>query len=200
MEWTLPEKKKLLNILYEVGSGNYDLIHRYMPEKSVLEIQAFCEKYEEMAIEKWKRKRRNHEESSAMEKWLLVFKRIHNTQTGCLLDVVPRALKYIALYEKRTRTSIDLDECYMNLSCLSSGYASKEIDGSTSYFLYESLLKLARSVKTTGNGPSKHFVKYLSTLKAFSNLTESRETTKTTSDSCLINPLSIPKELLAFTH
>lgn len=192
-EWTVEEKKKILEILYKYGAGDYNLIHQYMPEKTVGEIQIFCEKYIQISMDKWERSKANKDSDAALKNWLLIMKRVNAAQTGSLTDIVPRVLKYIALFEKRKQSCINLNDSYMVLSDISVGLAAKKIDERNAYFFHECLLKLAKSVKH-GSGPSIKYAKYLTNLKVFMNK-ESKKIQQKSEDRVL-NPLNVPKNLL----
>lgn len=206
--WSVDDKKKILKILNKFGAGNYKLIHEHMPEKSVDEITAFCEKYIELSMKKWERSKANNDGDAALKNWLTIMERIHNAQTKHLTDALPRALKYIALFEKRKENScINLDECYMVLSDNLSGFASKKIDDTNAYFFYECLLKLAKTVKLGGNGPSINYLTFLTNLKVFLKNQENlqsrgglkKHSKKKFEFSDVTNPLSIPNNLLQMT-
>lgn len=194
-EWTVEEKDKLLQILYKYGASDYNLINNYMPEKTAYEIQTFCEKYIKQSMYKWERSRANKDSEAALKNWVTVMKRANDAQTGSLTDIVPRILKYIALFEKRKESCINLSECYMVLSQISAGLASKKIDDSNAYYFHECLLKLAKSVKY-GNNHSVQYAKYLTNLKAFMNRTDSKQTEQKSEYSSVLNPLSVPSSLL----
>lgn len=197
--WSVDDKKKILKILNKFGARNYNLIHQHMPQKSVIEIKAFCEKYIELSMKKWDRSKANNDGDAALKNWLTIMNKIHRAQTGCLTDVLPRVLKYIALFEKRKGNScINLDECYMVLSDFLFGLASKDINDTNSYFFYECLLKLAKSVKHGGNGASINYLTSLTNLKIFMKNHEAlnKQAKKKQEFSSTTNPLSIPNNLL----
>lgn len=194
-EWTPVEKKKLLDILYKYGAKDYGLIHKYMPEKTVDDIQYFCGLYMEMAMAKWKRSKAN-QNSEALKNWLTIMKRVKTAQAGYLTDIVPRVLKYISLFEKRSeRSCINLNDNYMILSDISSGVASKGMNEFNAYFFYECLLKLAKFSKHSSNGSSLTHIKYLSSLKNLMNTKQSNELKKT-ENSSVLDPLDLPKKIL----
>lgn len=198
-DWSVDDKKKMLRILNKFGAGNYSLIQEHMPEKSVEEIKAFCEKYIELSMRKWDRSKANNDGDAALKNWLAIMKKIHGAQTGHLTDVLPRVLKYIALFEKRKENScINLNECYMVLSDFLSGVATKRIDDTNAYFFYECLLKLAKSVKLGGNGPFISYLTLLTNLKVFLKNHEGlkKQVKKKSEFSSTTNPLSIPNNLL----
>lgn len=194
-EWSIEEKRKILEILYKYGAGDYYLIHNHMPERTVTEIKSFCEKYMQISMARWERSKANRNSDAALKNWLVILKRLNAAQTGSLADVVPRVLKYIALFEKRTQTScINLEDCYMVLSDISAGLSAKKINESSAYFFYECLLQLAKSVKYSGVGSSMRYIKNLTRLKEFTK--DSKLLKKKTENSTVINPLSIPNNLL----
>lgn len=203
--WSVDDKKKILKIFKKFGARNYNLIHQHMQEKSVEEIKAFCQKYIQLSMRIWERSKANNDGDAALKNWLTVMNKIHSSQMGCLTDVLPRVLKYIALFEKRKGNScINLDDCYMVLSDFLSGLASKKINDTNSYFFYECLLKLAKSVKHGGNGPSIRYLSYLTNLKVFMKNLEGLkhhkalniQTKKKSEYSITTNPLCIPNKLL----
>lgn len=193
--WSFEDKKKILEILYKLGSSDYELIHQQMPEKSLTEIKFFCDSYRKLAMKKWERSKANNNGDVALKNWLVILKHISSAQTGSLTDIIPRALKYIALFEKRTENScVNLKDCYMTLSDISKGLSGKKNSETQSYFYYECLLKLAKSVKHGGDGPSLKYLKYLTNLRTFKS--EEQKERKKLSHSRLINPLSVPENLL----
>lgn len=194
--WSFEDKKRLLGLLYKFGADDYELINRHMPQKSTAEIEEFCERYMKIALRKWEKSRANNDvNGSSLKNWLSVFKKVNSAQSGSLTDIVPRVLKYIALFEKRLdHPCINLKECYLVLSEVSRGLPQKNIDETSAYFFYECLLKLAKSINQGGAHPSLRHLKYLTKLKIFEDKDQQIKRRKMFSE--VTNPLSIPENLL----
>lgn len=190
-EWTFEEKKKMLEILYKLGASNYELIHKHMPDKSVDQIQLFCEKYMQRAMRRWEQSQITSESDAALKHWLMILKKT-NTQSGCITNIIPRVLKYIALFEKRTVSSnIDLSECYMMLSSLCEGFAAQKVDEIAESFSSDCLLILAKTVKLGGN---QNIINFLTNKSNFDVV--KTQNLKKGAFSDVVNPLHVSDKLL----
>lgn len=197
-DWSVQDKKKLLELLKTFGVANYSIIHQHMPEKSEQEIKCFCEKFMEKAMVKWDRSKTNN---VALKKWLNIMKKVNVTQMGCLTDVLPRALKYIALFEKRKDNAcLNLNDCYKTLSDITAGLPSRKLNDTSIYFFHECLVNLAKSVTEGGNGSSYNYLRFLTNLKTFlKHQGRMNKQTKMMVFSNVLNPLSVPYNILQMT-
>ncbi|XP_074040133.1 uncharacterized protein [Leptinotarsa decemlineata] len=193
--WTVEDKRKLLVALHQHGASNLELIQEHLPNKTISEIELICEEYTQLALRKWHSKRDDRKDP-AIKNWLQVMKRIKISQKNSLHDVVPRLLKYIALFEKRCDLSnINLKDCYLVLSDLSNGKASMKMEECSEYFFYECLTKLAKSMRSEEIRSFKSYLKSLKTLKDL-NANRLQGVNSRRECSIVLNPLGIPDEFL----
>ncbi|KAG5900080.1 hypothetical protein JTB14_016052 [Gonioctena quinquepunctata] len=193
--WTVEDKRKLLVALHQYGAGNLEVIHQQLPDKTIEDIKGICEKHTKLALKKW-HNRKDDKNGPSIKNWLQILKRIKTTQKESIHDIVPRLLKYIALFEKRADCSqINLRDCYFVLSDISNGQASMKMDQSSDYFFYECLTKLAKSIK---QGEFRSFKCHLRSLQSLTDLNLHRQEGINTRKECssILNPLGIPENLL----
>ncbi|XP_018576126.1 uncharacterized protein LOC108914739 [Anoplophora glabripennis] len=198
MSWTTEDKRMLLAILQEYGASDLGLIQQKMPHKSISEIRYICHKHTNLALNKWlHEKDKKYDKNNSVRNWLDILKKFSN-KTGPVHDIIPRVLKYIALYEKRTNTThINLRDCYLVLSDISNGTASKKLDDSSQYFLFQCLIKLAEALRSEGIESYKH---YLRSLESFADLFKDDVKAKCKNSKGVLNPLRVPGDLLKMTE
>ncbi|XP_072388494.1 uncharacterized protein [Diabrotica undecimpunctata] len=176
-DWTPEEKHQLLKGLQQFGSTNIHALHKSVPTKTPIEIQVFCNEYAKAALNKDKFQNK----VPPIKKWLLVLKRLHHGNPDNVHDLIPRILKYIALYEKRGGSkSLNLSQCYLALSTMCRGLDNSELDDNSEYFIYECLTKLGKCIKYSG---CKSYQKYIRLKTTLNNVNESH---------IVLNPLDIP--------
>ncbi|KAJ8976481.1 hypothetical protein NQ317_013702 [Molorchus minor] len=192
MTWSNEDKKKLLILLRRHGSSNMELIQQNMPHKTITEIRNICDKHSKLALNKWcMEENKNGHENQAVNDWLKVLKQINNSHRPSVQDIIPRVLKYIALYENRIEDpQINLSDCYLVLSSLSEGKAPKHLDDATNHFFFECLTKLAEALKY---GETESYRSYLKGLKTFGVMEQKRK-------SKTLNPLNVPASSLKMTE
>ncbi|KAJ8937146.1 hypothetical protein NQ318_011951 [Aromia moschata] len=128
--WSFDDKKKLLVLLQRHGASNLELIQQNMPDKTITDIRSICEKHTKLAFNKWcLEEGKKPKVDQAVNNWLHILKQISSSQRGAVQDIIPRVLKYIALFEKRSESAqVSLSDCYLVLSDISNGVASKHLD------------------------------------------------------------------------
>lgn len=107
--WKDDEKAALLRALQKHGAENISAVAEELPLKSITEIRKLINYYQKLATHAVKQKRSGMKMGAApIEEWLEIMQQIVGQPT---IFHVSKALKYIALYEKRTKTS-DVDLRY----------------------------------------------------------------------------------------
>lgn len=106
--------------LQEHGASNLELIQQRMPHKSISDIRTICHKHSNLALNKWLcEKEGKFEKHDTVKNWLDILKKLNCRKTGQVCDIIPRVLKYIALYEKRTKSiHINLRYFMYTITCL----------------------------------------------------------------------------------
>lgn len=105
--WTEQEKVQLLKALNKHGADNVQAIAEDLPFKSLLEVKRIINYYQTLAQTKLHNQRNDLQmDVSPIDKWIKVLQDVKGRRFT--LDHVSRALKYIALYEKRTKSNVDL--------------------------------------------------------------------------------------------
>lgn len=105
--WSNDDKSKLLIGLRSNGTGNLEALQAKIPGKSIAEIRDMIEYYKKVAQTKWL----NNESrmSDEVKKWIDIIEKIRWEHQGSYHDLIPRVLKYIALFEKQSNeTDINL--------------------------------------------------------------------------------------------
>lgn len=104
----LKEKKKLLIALRTHGSSNLELIQKELPDKSISDIRSIIEEYSKMGMKKFIESEVGKCEGP-MKDWIHIINSLYVIQKGSIVDVIPRVLKYIALFENaETEEEINL--------------------------------------------------------------------------------------------
>lgn len=105
--WTKSDKEKLLFALQKHGADNISLLAEELPFKAVGEIRQMIQSYQRLAANTLRAKCGDYKVSDApLEKWLKHIQDVLGRKVPT--QVVPKALKYIALYEKRENSDINL--------------------------------------------------------------------------------------------
>ncbi|KAJ8924755.1 hypothetical protein NQ315_000908 [Exocentrus adspersus] len=178
-------------------NSNLEMIQQKMPQKTITEIRQICQKHTNLALRKWLKIGENDQKYDTVKNWLEILKRLNSTRTGPVYDIIPRVLKYIALYEKRSNSPIiNLRDCYLVLSDICNGMSSKKLDKASNHFLLHCLTKLAEAIK---NGEIESYKSHLKSLKNYSELCKYHATRKGSTDAVL-NPLNVNKRLLKMTE
>ncbi|RZB39083.1 uncharacterized protein BDFB_010145 [Asbolus verrucosus] len=98
--WSIDDKKKLLMALQKCGTNNIAEVQKLLPDKTITEIRNAFEKYSRLAHDKMNHQEKLREEDSAINQWIKIVKKTQ-VKSNAVYDVIPRVLKYIALFEKR---------------------------------------------------------------------------------------------------
>lgn len=108
--WTEKEKLQLLLALQKCGSSNLEVLQKEIPHKTVGEIRLEIDKYSALGKAAWQKKEREACGSDpAMQQWVSIIKKLYLLNRGEVTDVIPRVLKYIALFEEgETKGEINL--------------------------------------------------------------------------------------------
>uniref|UniRef100_A0A6P7FT95 Uncharacterized protein LOC114330790 n=1 Tax=Diabrotica virgifera virgifera TaxID=50390 RepID=A0A6P7FT95_DIAVI len=194
-DWTSQEKHQLLKGLKKVGSKNMVELHKFVPTKTPAEIQLCCDEYAKGALRKLEVGYEG-EEVPPIDEWLLILNRLKRANPG-IHDVIPRVLKYIALYEKRggeekgakkaVKSRNTIRQCYFALSNMCRGLTDAQpLNGDGLSLLYESLKKLGRHIKYNGESKQQY-------IRLKTNLDKENEKVDLAHD--VLNPLGIPSSL-----
>lgn len=184
--WTTEDKKKLLELLHKHGC-DYETIQQELRHKSFMEIQSICDKHTLLASTASDFKKR---ENPMMSDWIKILQRMQDAQADPIKNIIPRVLKYIALFEKRTdSSSINLQECYQILSDICNGFEMKDISEGNNFFIYECVKKLAKSLKGPDTGRLGRTLRSVKTLR----MEEKKDSYS------IINPLELSQEDLIYT-
>ncbi|KAK9874886.1 hypothetical protein WA026_005698 [Henosepilachna vigintioctopunctata] len=196
VSWSVEDKRDLLLALETHGPNNLEEIHKYLPEKSIMEIRFTIEKYKKLGFSRAKAFDSCKLEESSLNQWIKLLKRL-SVNTQGVDDLVPRILKYIAYFEDHTSgAGINLRECYLALSELCRGEAIKILDPYTAHFLYGCLTQLAEAVKTQNNEAMINFIKNIEEFEEIHRSQLVKSYSKKKVGSFDINPLNVPPELL----
>lgn len=107
MPWTEAEKLQLLRLLNRYGAGNLPAIMEELPYKTLIEVKSIISYYQSLAQVKVQNQRGDlRMDVSPIDKWISTLKEIKGRHIS--LDHVSRALKYIALYEKKAKSDVNL--------------------------------------------------------------------------------------------
>lgn len=102
--WTDEEKSVLLKALKKYGAENIPAIAEELPFKTVADVKRIIQYYQSLAQRKVVVQRRHFNmDPSPIDKWVNVLQQFKGKRT--IVNHVSRALKYIALYEKRAEDS-----------------------------------------------------------------------------------------------
>ena len=103
--WTQKEKELLLVHLQKYGMDDLQRLVKSLPCRSLLDIKTLISKYENLA-HKSMLENVSSVEISPIDKWINIARQISNQKLNNL--VLSRVLKYIALYEKRIHTRVNI--------------------------------------------------------------------------------------------
>ncbi|XP_063910249.1 uncharacterized protein LOC135127652 isoform X3 [Zophobas morio] len=195
--WTMKDKKKLLMALQQYGPHNIAEVQKLLPDKTITDIRLAFEKYSLLAAEKISQQEQNCDEDSAINQWIKVIKKTQDSHNG-VVDILPRVLKYIAFFEKRPNDKdVNLRDCYIALSQMTSGMASKQLNPKTNQFFFENLSRLALKIKEADTTKRRQFVRNLKDLDhIFKPQIVKTYNRKKKKVSVILNPLNVPEELL----
>lgn len=105
--WTDNEKVQLLKALNNHGADNLHAVMDELPYKNLMEVKRIISYYQSLAQNKIQNQRNDLKmTASPIDVWIKVLKDLKGRHVT--LDHVSRALKYIALYEKRVRSDVDM--------------------------------------------------------------------------------------------
>lgn len=157
MPWTEDEKLQFLQALNRHGADNIFAIMDELPFKSILEVKRLINYYRTLAQTKLQTERSELQMNvSPIDKWIKIMYDVKGKSVT--FDHVSRALKYIALYEKRTKNDINLKNCYMVLSALAKGIPPKELDPLSLYYLQTCARDLALKISKEDTTKEKEFL------------------------------------------
>ncbi|XP_030754005.1 uncharacterized protein LOC115880836 [Sitophilus oryzae] len=186
--WTYEEKKSFLIALRAYGDSDLFKLQSILPNKGITEIRKIIDHYKNKAQLKWlnDENRKNDE----IRNWLDILEKINSKQVGPIHDIIPRVLKYIALFENKSKNSdIKMREVYLYLSEISKiGYGSKpkELPERARYLVYKCLHQLAQNLQNQDIEETKLFLKG---LEKFDDLVQFRK-------EASVNSLHVPDYLL----
>ncbi|KAL3277009.1 hypothetical protein HHI36_012371 [Cryptolaemus montrouzieri] len=196
MSWTTKNKRDLLVALENHGPNNLEEIQKYLPEKSIMEIRYTIEKYKKLGYSHAQNVDNVKTEESPLNQWIKLLKRLYLNSHG-INDLIPRILKYIALFEKHTDgAGINLRECYLALSELSKGESIKILDPYTSHFLYGCLTQLAEAIRKQDNEAMVDFIRNIEEFEGIMKSQMVKSYSKKKTESFDVNPLKVPANLL----
>lgn len=183
-EWTQDDKKIFLFALRKHGDSNLFLLQSRLPHKTIVEIRSMIDHYKKLAQIKWLKKENKSDE---IRNWIDIIEKINLKKKGCVQDIIPRVLKYIALFEKKNdQSDIDLSAAYCFLSEISYASSTKELSERTGYFVYQCLVRLAENLQ------QQDIEEILICLKQLENFKEILKQP----DESMLNPLGVPENLL----
>lgn len=100
MPWSEQDKQKLLKALHKYGADDIVSLSEELRFKSVTEIRHIINSYQKMATSMLKKQRTMLKmEDACIDKWLKYIIQVSNQPKSA--QYISKALKYIALYEKR---------------------------------------------------------------------------------------------------
>lgn len=107
MPWTEEEKVQLLKALNKHGADNLQAVMEELPYKTLVEVKRMISYYQSLAQNKVQNQRNDLKmTASPIDRWIKALQDIKGRRVT--LDHVSRALKYIALYEKRVRNDVNM--------------------------------------------------------------------------------------------
>lgn len=95
---TLKEKKQLFAALKTHGSSNLELIQKELPYKSISDIRSIIDEYSKIGMKKFIESEVGKSEGP-MKDWIHIVNSLYVLQKNSVVDIIPRVLKYIALFE-----------------------------------------------------------------------------------------------------
>lgn len=97
VNWSAADKKQFLIALNKHGDTNIEKLQSELPSKTVIEIRQMITYYKKRAMVKWLITPNNMPDE--LKAWIKILSKL-NSQDGVIEGIVPRALKYIAMFEK----------------------------------------------------------------------------------------------------
>lgn len=210
--WTVADKKKLLIALQKCGTKNISEVHKLLPHKTVTELRDAFETYSRLAVNRNSEASKNpEEEESSLKKWIELVSKVHKEDNN-VLDIVPRVLKYIALFEDRDYdhtvslkynhfffsvfllSSFYFRDCYLALSEMCKGQLCTSLNYGSSEFLYDHLQQLALRIKKEDNKDMKSFIQNLNSIGPLLKK-ELKTYGKKKKSNKILNPLKVPDNL-----
>lgn len=101
--WTSDDKNLLSKALQKHGTSDISAIAKDIPNKTVEEVRNAIKKYKDLAAEELKTE--SSGEDVPLDTWFNIIKDVSLEE--CEINPLERALKYIALFEKREQFEID---------------------------------------------------------------------------------------------
>ncbi|CAG9760608.1 unnamed protein product [Ceutorhynchus assimilis] len=175
-DWTDKDKEILLLALETYGESIPEL-QEELPHKTASDIQAVISFYKSASEAE-----RNKE---LISNWLEILTYLEGKNAG--MQLVSRALKYIAMFEKNSGSDVDVNEAMMFLSRVSDNQGAAELSDATGTFLLQVLKALARRLKSQDNTEAEEYFKNL------------RDIDKSKINDVFMNPLGVPKKMLRLT-
>ncbi|GJQ76914.1 hypothetical protein Trydic_g15115 [Trypoxylus dichotomus] len=195
--WTQVEKEHLLETLQRHGVNSIEKIAEVIPSKSIFDIRSIISKYQTMAQRSLVEKSSTSTTSTSeapIDMWIELMRQILTKDNH---NILSRVLKYIALFERRTEGSVNLQDCYTVLSDLTNGNPSKQLEGKTADFFFECLTRLAKSAKESNNAKEIAFLNDLESHKLTVTKTYRSKNDKNSAVSdANFNPCKVPLNLL----
>lgn len=111
--------------LKKYGTNDLTSIQKDLPEKTITEIRFTLEKYAKLASNRSDREEKMREDDSAINQWIKFLKKSNDTKNN-RVNMMPRILKYIALFEKRPHDK-DVNLRYLWLNKLISEYYDTDL-------------------------------------------------------------------------
>lgn len=105
VEWTVKEKKLLLQALEKHGPKDVFAIAEEIPFKSVSDVREAIQKYVALAMNSIKEETELTQDAP-LDRWIKVVKNVSPATEH--INPVAKALKYIGLFEKRKDTDINI--------------------------------------------------------------------------------------------
>lgn len=100
--WSAADKKQFLISLNKHGDTNLEKLQNDLPTKTAIEIRQMITYYKKKAMVKWLITPNNMPDE--LKTWINILSKL-NPQDGVIEGIVPRALKYIAMFEKNCSSS-----------------------------------------------------------------------------------------------
>lgn len=106
VKWSDEDKDKLLQALEKHGANNLEALAEELPLKSVSEIRSTISHYQQLAsLAMSHSKVKLRVDDICIDKWAKIIR--HITGRNCPTIEVSKALKYIALFERRKHEGTD---------------------------------------------------------------------------------------------
>lgn len=104
--WTADEKKLLLTALREYGPTDVCAIAKEIPNKTVKDVKLAIKRYKDLANEALKEEANGEE--VPLDIWIQILKdaTVNNKSD---INLLARAIKYIALFEKKGESEFEID-------------------------------------------------------------------------------------------